>query len=60
MHVLHIFLHPSLQLFGDTLVLPFRHVGNNHARVERARAGADAQVFYSLLPVVQEAHVGVL
>lgn len=57
---LHILLHPFLQLLGDVLVLPFCHVGNNHTRIERAGAGADAEVLDGLLPVVQIAHICIL
>lgn len=58
--ILHVFLHPFLQLLGDALVLPFRHVGDNHTGIERTSAGAYAQVLYGLLAVVQIAHVCIL
>lgn len=57
-HSPKILLHPSLQLFGDLLLLPLFDFCDKHSGVKGAVVGVDGQVFHFLLSVVQEAHVG--
>lgn len=58
--LLHVELHPVLQLLRDVLVFPLSQVGHNDSGVEGARVGSHAQLLDSLLLEVKETYVVVL
>lgn len=59
-HILHVELHPVLQLLRDVLVLPLSQVRHNDSGVEGARVGFHAQLLDGFLLKVKEAHVVIL